>query len=605
MPKTKVIHKSYVISLSGITDTHTVASTIATIAMAAMKMVEFALLIALICWCTATQGHADDTCFRTWTLEKIENGAKKCVCGDLLGGVVKCDTDSLEVQVLQSYCMTYSDTLNTTVGHCSLTLLHTYMSLDNINTSELNSVMCGGFHRQGQMCGRCEEGYAPPVYSYDLSCVECSDYKYNWLKYIAIALLPLTLFYVLVLIFRISALSGKLDVFVLICQLMSAPGMMRLYGANLSSMPAAIRLISQITISTYGIWNLDFFRTVYTPFCLHPKLTTLQVLILDYVVAVYPLLLICVTYVGVYLHDNYHAVVLLWGPFYRCFARIRREWHIRKSLVDVFATFLLLSFLKIFNVSVCLLAPTALYNVHGQKLQDYVLYFDGTVRYFGKDHIPYVILAIIMLLVFNVAPIIILCLYPCRSIQHCLNHCPCRLQALHTFIDAFQGSFKTAPYDCRCFAALFLIIRIVNLVGQVALQNSFYFPFTSAVLFTVTLVVSFVKPRSYYWHNLIDLVLLALMTFGSCLFFIAIASFLSIAPYIDSFSGYHRFILSGILASFPLVYFLLLLIYSLTPKGVLSWCRNRYSTITGFRFCRVKKVEVVDQNEQTSLLNVM
>ena len=58
-------------------------------------------------------------------------------------------------------------------------------------------------------------------------------------------------------------------------------------------------------------------------------------------------------------------------------ARIRREWYIRKSLVDVFATFLLLSYVKILNVSISLLIPTALYNVHGQKLPEYVLYLDG------------------------------------------------------------------------------------------------------------------------------------------------------------------------------------------------------------------------------------
>ena len=30
-------------------------------------------------------------------------------------------------------------------------------------------------------------GYAPPVYSYSLSCVECADYSYNWMKYVAAA----------------------------------------------------------------------------------------------------------------------------------------------------------------------------------------------------------------------------------------------------------------------------------------------------------------------------------------------------------------------------------------------------------------------------------
>ncbi len=33
------------------------------------------------------------------------------------------------------------------------------------------------------MCGECVEGYGVPVYSYTLSCVECSEYRYNWMQW--------------------------------------------------------------------------------------------------------------------------------------------------------------------------------------------------------------------------------------------------------------------------------------------------------------------------------------------------------------------------------------------------------------------------------------
>ena len=563
-------------------------------------MIALALLVGLIgCFSPVLT----ETCPRPWTLEKIADGAGRCICGDLLGGVIKCDTDSLELQVLESYCMTYSSTLNTTVGHCSLTFYHLYNVLGNVTTtSELNSVTCGDFHRTGVLCGQCEEGYAPPAYSYSLSCVECSNYKYNWLKYIAIALLPLTLFYMLVLIFRISALSGNMDVFVLICQSVTTPGIMRLHGLYLHSTSTTFRLLFQTVVSVYSLWNLDFFRTIYAPFCVHPKWTSLQVLILDYIIAVYPLLLICITYVCVYLHDNYHSIVLLWSPFYKCFARIRREWHIRKSLIDVFATFLLLSFTKIFNVSICILAPSALYNVHGQKLRDYALYFDGSVKSFGKDHIPYAILAIVMLILFNITPTVVLLLYPFRVIQNCLNRAPYRLQAMHTFVDAFQGSFKIAPYDCRYFAAFFLVLRMVNLVAQVSIQSSLFSPFMSATFFIATLIVSYMKPRRYSWHNLIDTVLLATMTFGSCLFFVIVTSFFSVAPYLDSYGGNQRYIIDVLIALFPLVYLLMLLVYSLTPKVVLIWCRKRYSDMKNCKWRRGQEIQLEDPNEKTPLL---
>ena len=97
-------------------------------------------------------------------------------------------------------------------------------------------------------------------------------------------------------------------------------------------------------ISTFlGIWNLDFFRLVYTPFCLQPHTNTLDVLALDYLVAVYPLLLITLSYLLVLLYDrNVRLIVCLWKPFLPLFIKFRRQWNIRNSLVEVFATFFLL-----------------------------------------------------------------------------------------------------------------------------------------------------------------------------------------------------------------------------------------------------------------------
>lgn len=562
-------------------------------------MVTVLLIITLFCLPTSfAVVNAHERCLHPWTVAKKENGKIKCECGDTLGGLLKCDSNSFEIQLLQSYCMTYSDTLNTTVGHCANTFLTLTTTLTVNTTSDLNDAMCGSLNRTGQMCGGCKKGHAPPVYSYSLPCVECSDYEYNWLKYIAVALLPLTLFYISVLILRISALSGNMDVVILLCQLMSAPGLMQLYGVYLPSFPKGIRYLSQAIITFYGIWNLDFFRVVYEPFCLHPNVTTSQVLVLDYVVAVYPLVLIFITSVCIYLHDNYRIVVWLWRPFHLCFAHIRREWHIRKSLVDVFATFLLLSYVKILNTSVYLLTPTALYDKHGHKLTDYVLYHDGTVKYFSVGHVPFAVLAIIMVVVFNIIPVILLCLDPCLSFQRCLNHCPCQLQALRAFMDAFQGSFKIAPCDCRYFAAFYLFLRIVNLCLQAALQNSLYIPFIGVVFLFISLVVSFVKPRRYYWYNVSDLLLLASTGFCAVIFFIVSVVLLTVAPLL-CLHGSGLLIIDGLIVTFPALSLTLLLVYYLMPKGIWKWCKKRYS----FRDWKCCQTCELGLNEHTTLLN--
>ena len=134
---------------------------------------------------------------------------------------------------------------------------------------------------------------------------------------------------------------------------MTSPPILRLtWYSRLSHNSYWIVILSYIYFGFLSIWKLDFFRLAYTPFCLHSNTSTLQVLSLDYIIAAYPLALIILTYTLVRLHyHNCRLVVWLWRPFIGCFAHCRRQWDIQNSLVDVFATFLLLSYVKFLSVS--------------------------------------------------------------------------------------------------------------------------------------------------------------------------------------------------------------------------------------------------------------
>lgn len=523
-------------------------------------------------------------CLHPWTLplRSDENTTVKCECGDSIQGVIKCNPISFKLAVLYCYCLTYSDILDTTVvGYCLTSChgKHTATSIHIQNTSDLNNAMCGDLHRTGQMCGRCKEGYALPVYSYSLACVECSDYKYNWLKFIAVAFLPLTLFYVLVVVFRISAFSGNLNATILVFQLLTLSAILRYCQHTLSDMPKVAVVLMQCFMTAYSVWNLDFFRTLYTPFCLHPKLTTLQALALDYAVAVYPILLIMLTYLCVMLHDQYRIVIWLWSPFHRCLSYFRKEWHIRRSLVDVFATFLLLSYVKILDVSFNILSPTTLWNINGKRLKDLFLYFDGTVKYFEEDHIPFAVFAIGMLCTFNILPLLLLVVYPCRCFQRCLNHCHCQCQILRVFMDIFQGRFKTSPYDCRYFAAFYLLLRFINLVIMEWTKSALYFPLSGLLLGFASMTVAIVRPWSCWWYNILDSLLLASLSVTGTLFYTIALS----AQYVDPNHSSSFFLrgISGSLAAVPGIFGIVLMIYSLTPKAVLGCCKQRARA--GFR----------------------
>ena len=431
------------------------------------------------------------------------NATGNCSCSVNLKDIVICKEPN-RLSLMSCYCMTNGN--NTVVGPCQYTCRRTengyvfYFPIHALN-DEIDQFMCKRYKRKGQMCGSCEAGYAPPVYSYSLSCVNCTTS--NWAKYMAVSLLPLTAFFVLVIIFRISATSPTLHGFILCIQIILCP-------ANLRVM--SFQKLAHDFLELYTIWNLDLFRLVYTPFCLHPDTSTLQVLALDYIIAVYPLLLIGLSYLLVLLYDhNVHLIVCLWKPFVPLFIRFRRQWNIRNSLVDAFATFFLLSYVKILSVSVDLLMPVVLYDQHGHSLPQLYLFNQGDVAFLGSHHLPYACLAIFFLLTFTLLPMFLLFLYPCSCFQRCLNHTGCSCHSLHIFMDTFQGHYKNGTNgtrDYRFFSGLYLLLRAAVYASIMITYQTTSYTYTTVMIATLAVSIALFQPYRRKIINSIDTILL-------------------------------------------------------------------------------------------------
>ena len=524
------------------------------------------------------------TCPGPWSI--LENSSR-CRCGSDLNHVVHCDAKTLQVKLLPCFCMTqYAKNPNITVVgacmyRCRKLASHHYNQVPNSTTMHMCiggiTAAINGLHkwnRYGQLCGRCHEGFALPVYSYDWYCVKCSDNKHSVLnsivKYCIIAFLPLTGFFIMMVTLRISATSPSMNAFVLACQVMTAPLQVRIYLSSLISRYHRLELIlERVRLSLYGFWNLDFFRTLYPPFCLNPNMSSLQILVLDYFIAAYPLLLIIITYSLVELHArNCKIVVWLWKPFRRCFIRFQRTY-IQTSLVDAFASFLLLSYVKFLSVSFDFLVPVHLYDVHGESMEPY-LYFDGTIEYFGKKHLPYAILAIIVLTVFNILPLLLLCFYPCRCFQKILNYYGLRCQALHIFMDAFHSGYKNGTEgtrDYRYLSVAYLLMRIFFfIIATLVLTSVVMVWFILGVLFTVfAIVITIVRPYRTSNHTVVDVV----VNLSVALFYhMAAAKHLTQTDYPSLFRvNEYLMIISG---SVPLLY-VTMLILCWVQKSLQQW----------------------------------
>jgi len=440
-----------------------------------------------------------------------------CKCANTFQHIVRCNDSLQESSILDCYSMTYSQTTGTVMGASFYGCFYQtsdytdplYQPLPHTN-EELNNITCGRLNRDGQLCGKCKDGYNPPVYSYDLHCTNCTNSRYAWIKYIAVAYIPLTVFFILVMCFRISATSPKMYAFVTVSQAITVSPNMRAIQSSLHRHPE-FTIPIQILATLYSIWNLDFFRMILPQICL--KVNTLQSLALDYTIPFYPLVLLTITYLLIKLHDNFRLDVRPWKLLVqRCFVHFKRHWDVKTSIIDAFATFFFLSGVRLLTVSFDLLVPTRVYHANGSVVGLY-LYYDATVKYFGREHLPYAILALAILLFFVLLPLLLLLLYPMRCFQQCLGLCGVRWHALHTFINAFQGCYKdgtSGTRDCRYFAALYLIIRIALFIAYAITLNVLYYILVLVILIVFAMLNTAIQPykQKHSVHNAIDTVLI-------------------------------------------------------------------------------------------------
>ena len=454
--------------------------------------------------------HHDDTQNKTYELVNFDNVSscptwfifnsttRKCECGNDLGGIVSCDSEYTRVYIINCYCMTVDDRIGVAVGSCST---HCFINKHNVSfdsyyelptqVSNLNAAMChDNLNREGRFCGKCKGGYYPLVYSYDMECTQCANNRYSWLKFAAAGFVPLTIFFIVVISTGVSVSSPQLDAFVVYSQTIATPSNVRMVLEATKHYPSTA-LPSRVVGTLYGIWNLDFFRTLLPPICL--KTSTLQALSLDYIIAFYPLVLIIATYILIHLYDRRFCIlVYMWKCFSRIFISFSGKLCIKSSIINSFVTFLLLSYVKLLSTSFDLLNFTRAYSPNGTIIGTF-LYYDASIEYFGREHLPYGILAIVVTVLFIILPFLFSLLHPLSCLKGCIGRWP----AFRICLDSYQGYYKDGTEgtrDCRCFSSLYLFARIVLFVLYGFIKNIYFYPFASILLLFVVALIIVCKP---------------------------------------------------------------------------------------------------------------
>ena len=450
---------------------------------------------------TLCTNHSTCPTWFTWNSQ-----TKSCQCGYRHNKIIACLEKTLTSAVLDCNCVTYDkDTRSTFAGACFYNCENhhsrkkndlVYYILPKEPEILLNKSVCRYFQRTGLLCGDCEHGHSPLVLSYNLSCVKCPDGHKNWWKFILVAFVPLTFFYFFIVLFNINVTSSRLHGVVWFSQGLSISQLVRpLMTALVQGNPAMIKAVNGGLIF-YSYWNLELFRSVLPHICLN--ITTLQTLALEYVLALYPYLLILFSYIAIQLYDRQVAcIVLFWKPFHKALKLLRNSWDIRTSIIDSFSTFFLLSYMKILSVTTDLILPTKIYQL-GSNVSTYGLYYSPNVIYFGAEHLPYAIMALVILSVFVTIPTLILFLYPFKFFQECLSILPFRWHFLHAFVDSFQGCYKdgTEPgtFDCRWFLAIILLCRTLLFIAFGLTLSIMYYIYGTIILVVLLIAMINIQP---------------------------------------------------------------------------------------------------------------
>ena len=402
----------------------------------------------------------------TW-FKEAEDGT--CECGSHLRRVIKCNNSTKRVSIIAGNCMTYDNRTNSVVvGTCLTIYLNSTLSAKTAyftlpqDVSNLN-LLCRHRKTTGLLCGQCIDGYGWAINTLQCRCAKCNSSLAS-VYLVATVLLPTTAFFLFVILFRPNLPSGKMLSYIMFCQM---------YLYNMQASPGLYNylthsndIIRRATNFSLALWSycLSFLYLMGHETCISTSMTKLHLISLHYVYVVYPLLLICITWMCIELHArDFRLVVILWKPFHRCFAKVRRNWSASDSFIHAYAISILLSWSSLIYVVCVTFLTTDIYNINGTVVSTGLVYAP-TITRFSPQHLPYAMPAVVLLFFFGVCPTLFLCLYPTRLFRKCCKvHTKLQL-LLNTFADAFQCCYKdglNGNYDFRFLSSAPMILFII------------------------------------------------------------------------------------------------------------------------------------------------
>ena len=447
--------------------------------------------------------------------------SSSCTCYENKRSFLRCHGRIWKASLMSGFCMSslkIQHTNQTVYGRCLFTGVprkHDQSHYIPLPEDERSlETFCADFNRTGLLCGTCMEGLCIDVFSTTYNCHNSSSPATGWTVFLAVGGLPPLVLFMVILLLHISLTGGATNGFIFFSQVVTLSQEVLTIKAAIENIHGAYALMS-FTIDLYSIWSLDNYRIYHSftrshPLCLGENLRVIDVLALHYLSAVYPFALIVVAYFVIELHArNCRVFVCLWKPLCLLCARFRQTWKAQTSVVDAFATFIILSYVKLVRISLLLVTFTDVIILENGRVAKRVSNYDPTVEFLSAQHMPYVLLGSFFLLTFGLLPPLLLLFYQFRTVQRCLDRCKMNRLGLKTFMDAFQGCYKDGRDggpDRRFFAGLYLVFRVaIFSIFNLQIPHTITFFSMLVACIIIAMSIAFLQPYKVRFYNNLDI----------------------------------------------------------------------------------------------------
>ena len=402
----------------------------------------------------------------------------QCVCSQAMSSYITCNQRERISYIKVGHCAFLNEVTNdTVVTDCPYVfpqhLIHNGHIRLPQNLTQLNTFMCGHLTRQlgSPLCGRCTNGTGPSIYSFGSQCTSCSIL--NILYYLLLQYAPATVIFLVIIVLRITLVSPPMAHYVFYCNIVHILlkrdiAFYFLYASSNTHVLTVIRVL----ITLNSLWTFDPLYFFSPPLCISQHIHEFYIPFLETMAALYPFTLLLLTYILIELYArDCKLIVIIWKVIYQKCGCLFGSWNSDKSLIQVFATLFLLSFMKFMGVVSSALMVSSVLNMKNQVVTT-VPFIDPTVTLFSSTYLSLIILSAVILIFFILPPVLVLLLFPTTCFMKVSTYLKPRwVLGLKIFTDTFYVSYKDGTNGTRDFrpaaGILFLIWMIQAVLYEI------------------------------------------------------------------------------------------------------------------------------------------